>query len=265
MTPWHAEARPWWLVVAVVVGAAALAGSVVEIFHGTEAGVDRTVASYGARRPAAEAPPGPAEPARSYLELRDGRRGPNAAWSSHLDQLVSEAPPTPADAQTAVAGREATLTARAARRAYDGAPPVVPHVIDQASSASCVACHTAGLAVGDRVAPVMPHAPWASCTQCHAEGDNPRVPSGLAVANTFEGLRPSGQGGQRAWLGAPPTIPHATHNRDDCASCHGVWGRDGLRTTHPERQSCTQCHAPSALLDARPGLLAHPTPLGGSL
>jgi cytochrome c-type protein NapB len=47
-------------------------------------------------------------------------------------------------------------------------------------------------------------------------------------------------------------IPHPTHMRENCESCHGVAGPHGLRTPHAERQSCTQCHAPDAKLDRRP-------------
>ncbi|MDP1569242.1 MAG: hypothetical protein Q8L86_04495 [Vicinamibacterales bacterium] len=261
MTPGVAGPRAWWLVAGLVIGGAALAGSTVEIFHGTEASVDRTVARYVAAGDHAAAAPvadAAAAPARSYLELREGRRGPNAEWRSHVSKLVSERPPTPVDSAAALEGREATLATRAERRAYDGAPPVVPHVMDPQSSASCVACHGAGLTVGTRVAPVMPHPPWASCAQCHVEGDNVRLPGGLEVDNAFVGMRPRGAGGGRAWAGAPPVMPHTTHNRDDCASCHGVWGAPGLRTTHPERQSCTQCHAPGAELDGRPLVSAGP-------
>ncbi|MBK6532709.1 MAG: hypothetical protein IPF99_24875 [Deltaproteobacteria bacterium] len=39
--------------------------------------------------------------------------------------------------------------------------------------------------------------------------------------------------------------------RGRCESCHGVLSQ-GIRSTHPWRESCTQCHAPSAALDQRP-------------
>jgi cytochrome c-type protein NapB len=39
--------------------------------------------------------------------------------------------------------------------------------------------------------------------------------------------------------------------RDDCMSCHGPQGLFGLRTPHPDRQSCLQCHVPNAELDQR--------------
>jgi cytochrome c-type protein NapB len=51
--------------------------------------------------------------------------------------------------------------------------------------------------------------------------------------------------------------------RSDCMSCHGYEGRLGIRTTHPWRNSCQQCHAPSAameqtLLTAEPHFLPGP-------
>lgn len=45
------------------------------------------------------------------------------------------------------------------------------------------------------------------------------------------------------------TIPHGTQLRSDCLSCHGPPGLVGLRTPHPDRQACVQCHAPNAELD----------------
>jgi cytochrome c-type protein NapB len=46
-------------------------------------------------------------------------------------------------------------------------------------------------------------------------------------------------------------------------SCHGYTGLQGIRTTHPWRQNCQQCHAPSAtmnqtLLAAEPEFLPAP-------
>ena len=115
--------------------------------------------------------------------------------------------------------------------------------------APCLACHGEGLRVSGRLAPKVSHPHYTSCTQCHIEG----MRSGLTepaepAENTFAGVSRAGPGA-RAWPGAPPTIPHTTWLREDCASCHGLVARPGLRTTHPWQTSCTQCHAPSAALD----------------
>ena len=57
--------------------------------------------------------------------------------------------------------------------------------------------------------------------------------------------------GARAYEGAPPTIPHRTLMRENCMSCHGEGGTSAIRTSHPDRQSCTQCHATDASYDQR--------------
>lgn len=183
------------------------------------------------------------------------RDGPNADWRNHLGNLVQ--PPVDWAAITNVATeaeRAAAVGARAARRAFAGAPPVVPHPIVQDSAASCLACHGPGLVIKDKVASKMSHPPYASCTQCHVPAGGLTLPvASIALAeplaeNHFAAL-PSPLRGTRAWPGAPPTIPHSTYMREDCLSCHGPQGLIGLRTSHPERQSCTQCHAPNAEQD----------------
>lgn len=205
------------------------------------------------------APAAAADVAPQWSALRPRTRGPNVAWrtrvptptapslatSAALGSLVAPA------AATDPASRAAALARRAARRAYDGAPPVVPHPVDPTSVAACTACHEHGLRVGapgrEVVAPAMPHAAYASCTQCHAPGP-PEAVAGWtdeAPANLFRGLA-APERGDRAWPGAPPVIPHATSMRERCLSCHGPDGAAGLRSTHPWRQSCTQCHAPRA-------------------
>jgi cytochrome c-type protein NapB len=73
------------------------------------------------------------------------------------------------------------------------------------------------------------------------------------VPNSFVG-KVSPVAGPRAWDIAPPQIPHTTWMREQCDACHGVNGRDPIRSTHPWRESCEQCHAASATNDLRPGL-----------
>lgn len=182
------------------------------------------------------------------------REGPNAAWSNHLAKLVQATFDLTALTNVTEAERAQAISERAARRAFDGAPPVVPHPIVQDSAASCLACHGPGLVIKDKVASKMSHAPYASCTQCHVPAGGPQIPnvgSELLAAlaeNDFAGLA-SAQKGARAWAQAPPTIPHSTLMRTDCMSCHGPQGLFGLRTPHPERQACLQCHVPNAELD----------------
>ncbi|MBX3421332.1 MAG: diheme cytochrome c precursor [Pirellulaceae bacterium] len=142
----------------------------------------------------------------------------------------------------------AALAQRSANRAFNGAPPTVPHPIDQLSSAACIACHGAGLSLSTVRASQMSHPYLAGCTQCHVEHNPQHLPPNLFGETTFVGL-PAPSGGPRAYPGAPPQIPHATWMRQDCLSCHGPGALLGLRTTHPWRQECQQCHAPAATFE----------------
>lgn len=179
--------------------------------------------------------------------LRDGQ---NADWSNSVSKLV-QPPIEPVAHVVAQVDREAALLTRAGRRAYNGAPPVVPHPITQDSSAACLACHADGMVVKDRVAPKISHQPYSSCTQCHVPASGPQLPLQFAslreplATNSFKGA-PEPTRGERAWIMAPPTVPHSTSMRTDCLSCHGPLGQFALRTPHPERRSCLQCHVPNA-------------------
>jgi len=131
---------------------------------------------------------------------------------------------------------------------------VVPHPIDEPGAAACQTCHEHGATIAGLVAPAMSHPPRGSCVQCHVAA---AAPGAASPATSFAGRRPAR--GERAWIGAPPTIPHATWMRERCESCHGPLGALGMRSTHPWRTSCEQCHAPSAVLDQRA-----PRPIGGT-
>jgi cytochrome c-type protein NapB len=76
-------------------------------------------------------------------------------------------------------------------------------------------------------------------------------PDPRAVENDFDGLDAPGAG-PRASIVAPPQLPHRVFMRENCDSCHGVNGRDPIRSSHPWRESCSQCHASSS--DSFPGL-----------
>lgn len=137
---------------------------------------------------------------------------------------------------------------RALGRAYDGAPPTIPH---DAAIGACVTCHDAdGAAIdGIGVAPASPHGADAAsgalrrCRQCHV----PATTQTLMVASRFTGLAQGPWRGSRATPGAPPTIPHSLQMRGECLACHaGPGARVELRTTHPERVRCRQCHVPDS-------------------
>lgn len=149
------------------------------------------------------------------------------------------------------AARARSLVARAARRAYDGAPPELPHSEDFGGTLACLDCHESGRVIGNRVARPMSHQPMTNCTQCHVS----RRPEALTdleppvpVVQGFVGLLSPGPG-LRMSPGAPPTMPHTSLLRVRCLSCHGENGYEGLRTDHPSRASCTQCHLPMAARD----------------
>ncbi|MBN1205952.1 MAG: hypothetical protein JXB05_13630 [Myxococcaceae bacterium] len=226
-------------------------------------------------RPAPERPePAPAagtaapaaERAPSYRELQEARRGANARmYEGALEPLragLDSRQPIP----VATARQRAQAVAdRKAHRAYDGAPPTVPHEVDPLGAPGCLACHERGMKLGARVAPRLSHPPYPNCNQCHAVEASPKplAPYPDMPANHFTGKASAGNG-SRAWLGAPPAMPHPVHMRSECGSCHGPTGHPGLRTSHPERQNCVQCHASSAMLDQRGTSVGLPSATGGA-
>ena len=142
---------------------------------------------------------------------------------------------------------KSTAQARAERRAYDGAPPTIPH---KSFGTRCTACHNAqGQSVGEiGFAPASPHEGTAKadatirCRQCHVFVTD----GGLFVASEYEPLEQNLRHGGRATPGAPPTIPHRVLMRENCVACHdGPGAREEVRTTHSERWRCRQCHVPS--------------------
>ncbi len=200
-----------------------------------------------------------AAPAPAYAELRDRSRQPNHAWRSELAQL----PPAPVFTATTARLNPEELTAliarRESRRAFTGAPPTVPHPIDQHSSTSCLACHGQPTRIGKIDVPQISHPAYTNCIQCHAPADGPgsaltAPPPALAtpvLANSFVG-QTAPSNGTRAFAGAPPSIPHPTALRQNFVSCHAPGGSSALKTSHPQRQNCLQCHALDATRDTQP-------------
>ncbi len=186
----------------------------------------------------------------SYSMLRTTARG-GTSWTEEVAALSASSPePVGGDKASALAGRRGN-------RAYDGAPPTVPHPVRQNAAPECLACHEEGLRIRDRSASAMSHRELTSCTQCHVVQAAPMPgamlpPDATFAANGFEGMQ-SPDRGERAWAIAPPTTPHRTTMRERCMSCHGPMGSEPLQTPHPERRSCEQCHAPSAGLNQAPG------------
>jgi hypothetical protein len=146
---------------------------------------------------------------------------------------------------------ELTVTptaARADRRLYDGAPPVIPH---KPLNITCTECHTSS---GKEVpplgfAPANPHAATKGvsgtsyCQQCHVFR---RAETTFRELETdFAGLRQEFVPSERLYPGAPPVIPHRIFMRENCTSCHsGPVARPEIVCKHTERTNCRQCHVP---------------------
>jgi len=154
----------------------------------------------------------------------------------------------PGEEKVEVPGHEGALKTsaaeRAERRAYDGAPPVVPH---ENFGIECIECHNLeGMSVeGVGYAPPSPHdgtsglSAIAHCRQCHVF----QTTDAVFAANEFRGLRQDLRSGERLNAWAPPTIPHKVFMRENCQACHsGPAAREEIRTPHPDRPRCRQCH-----------------------
>ena len=206
----------------------------------------------------AEPPPepmvGPSQPIRSEAGVFLIRPGDLAATG---------------DAQRRGGAHPRTLARYRSQRAYPGAPPPIPHGLTAAElrDQNCKTCHERGGYVPrfSAYAPVTPHPEMVSCLQCHAPNDA-LVGVGSAqmsgqqcfqchnMSARRSVFRPSDWADpvwprteQRAMPGSPPVIPHRLHFRDKCVACHvGPSAVAEIRTTHPERANCRQCHVVSS-------------------
>jgi cytochrome c-type protein NapB len=167
-------------------------------------------------------------------------------------------------------------------RAYPGAPPRIPHALsaDEFRSEVCTSCHSRGgysLRFAAYV-PVTPHPEMGMCLQCHVGED---AVMGSASAGADPNLRCPmchGTSGGRprpeasatwpttVWPALapttpgrlPPAIPHDLEFRENCLACHGGPAAvSDIRTTHPERINCRQCHVAP---EPGTGLFVRPTP-----
>jgi cytochrome c-type protein NapB len=135
-----------------------------------------------------------------------------------------------------------TLAVYYARRAYPGAPPVIPHPVGDAlaEGKACLPCHADGgwAPAFGAYAPVVPHPELQSCGQCHV---TQRVTSVFRPAEWSTAAPP--RIGRGALPGGPPPIPHGLQMRENCLACHAGPGAIAeIRTSHPERVNCRQCH-----------------------
>ena len=185
------------------------------------------------RSPAAQAP----SPREQLAEVRAGTFAPAERG------LADDMAPAPG-----VAVR--SLAAYYGLRAYAGAPPVIPHPVDPeiARGQRCGVCHDKGgyAAKFNAYAPVTPHPEYRNCLQCHVESGA----DGLFAGSDWLSAR-APVIGRPALPGNPPPIPHTLQLRDNCLSCHaGPAAVAEIRTSHPERLSCRQCHVPAEVQGA---------------
>lgn len=140
--------------------------------------------------------------------------------------------------------QSSSSSVRSERRAFDGAPPVIPH---ENFKMSCTNCHgSQGVEVpGVGFAPPLPHGETqglsdaARCSQCHLF----RATEAVFRKSEFVGIPQSYTPAHRQYVGAPPVLPHRIFMRENCVSCHsGPSARAEIATDHPERSSCLQCH-----------------------
>ncbi len=211
-------------------------------------------------------------PATSYRELADVLRARSSVKPRTLEELLPPPRiPQPDSPQTdlppiTMSDKTFALSMRAINRAFNGAPPTIPHPIDQLSDQTCLACHGTGFQMSSLRVSKMSHQMLQNCTQCHVEQQPRHLPATEFRASTFVGL-PAPLEGPRAYPGAPPQIPHTTWMRIDCTSCHGPSSWRGLQTTHPCRENCLQCHTPAAAMeqvkiDPQPRFLEPPNIVG---
>jgi cytochrome c-type protein NapB len=208
--------------------------------------------------------------APSYREISQTGWLANRDWKFTLSDLPRAVAPPAGQAPATSAETAAAITCRKSLRAFDGAPPVIPHAIDTLKSSACSSCHGEGtnFVIGGKRPAEISH-PWiTNCTSCHVPADGLRQftapgESRLIVENAFVGKSSAGHG-PRAYGTAPPTMPHAVWMRQNCMACPGPAREHAIRTSHPERQNCLQCHAPNAAFDNRESYLTNPKPPLGS-
>lgn len=138
-----------------------------------------------------------------------------------------------------------SMQVRAQRRAFMGAPPIIPH---PPLSGTCINCHTP---VGGKVvpeiglAPANPHthtfgmSKSSRCKQCHVfKQDN-----NLFVESEFVAISPARHATKRAHATTPPVVPHGHFMRENCNACHsGAAARPEITCRHSDRLRCQQCH-----------------------
>lgn len=195
---------------------------------------------------------------RDYTELRTSPLYSQIqSWIADQERLRKNTPRYTDEVNVAGTDKETALLKRAQNRAFDGAPPTVPHPIMQTGRPDCLVCHRTGLKIHGRTASAVSHHEMQNCTQCHTSCKRQAPDSGrtwpeenIPWKNGFAG-KISKASGPRAFAIGPPQIPHPTFMREKCDSCHGLNGNLSMRSTHPNRLNCEQCHVGAASDDQR--------------
>ncbi|WP_136481301.1 multiheme c-type cytochrome [Cognatitamlana onchidii] len=132
-------------------------------------------------------------------------------------------------------------------RAFHGAPPSIPHPVEDECNMgdnACLKCHQNGGYVEKFKAytPVTPHPEMINCRQCHVPQHTDKLFKGT---NFYKAEAPK-VGVNSALQGSPPVIPHQVQMHENCLSCHaGPSAPREIRVSHPERINCRQCHVPN--------------------
>lgn len=141
-------------------------------------------------------------------------------------------------------------------RAYPGAPPSIPHDVEDDRNMggnSCLKCHDNGgySTQFKAYAPVTPHPEMINCRQCHV----PQQTKGVFKGTNFKKIPAPKAGKNNALDGSPPVIPHQIQMRENCLACHaGPAAPKEIRVTHPERVNCRQCHVPNNKIETDLGV-----------
>lgn len=171
--------------------------------------------------------------------------------------------PTPGPRRSA---HPRTLATYRALRAYPGSPPRIPHGLTpiETLKGGCNTCHEKGgysQRFGAYV-PITPHPEMGACLQCHV-GDVKLMSTPLPGMDPNARCRQCHAAGALLWRDsstgwkplpwpqlastsgqlAPPPIPHSLDFRGNCLACHSAPAAvKEIRTSHPERANCRQCH-----------------------
>jgi len=234
----------------LLAGSAALAGAALIVAGRRYADRPRVEEALPVARPV-----GVAEPIASEAGV----------FGTRLSMLAIGDPKTPRRS-----ANPRTLHSFRLRRAYPGAPPRIPHGLTTAEyrTVTCNSCHRRGgfsPRFGAYV-PVTPHPDWDACLQCHVGDDEitgvvlPSHDPNTICRQCHDPASLAGTITAPEWLtadwpqirgpmvdGPPPPIPHDMATRNNCLACHAGPGAVAeIRTGHPERADCRQCHLRAA-------------------